>query len=101
MTLLERQIKAVEETRLQCQREHFNHKLHHWKWELCPLCAGGEFCDNCLIFEEEYDCVELARYDDNDDSTATPQAMACFLYSLEIYLKELKNECSAGVGVVV
>ena len=69
MTLLDRQIKAVEETLDQVIGECKGGVTHHWRENRCPLCRLQEkgSCEQCpLSYCCEYEeagiyCVTLSR----------------------------------------
>ena len=90
MTLRQRQLKAVRETKEKCIEEHLRGVGHMWVRDICPLCKLR--CKNCPLSQFEdvnYGCIALAKYENEAPFDATtPQDIACFLYSLELYLKE-------------
>jgi len=94
MTLYQRQLKAVRETREKCMEEDLKGVGHDWNMWKCPLCRkfyDGVGCQDCPIGRlDDYfiGCIILARYPDGYHRTATPLDMASFLYSLELYLEE-------------
>lgn len=87
MTVLE----AVVATKRKCIKEHLRGERHDWSISTCPMCRISKGCQECPLdvfrFDSALGCVELACYDDETRTTATPQDIACFLYSLELYLK--------------
>ena len=89
MTLLDRQIKALEETLDKVIEECERGQAHDWSNLNCPLCT--EFGINCTT-ECPLDCLRLAEEQVvKTYSSAIPSdtpVIADFLYALLLYLKE-------------
>ena len=103
MNLLDKQIKAVQEAKEQCVGEALDDKEHQWDYKDCKLC--DEFIDQGLCTDcplGARDCHDWAVLIWGDKHYPNPQDLACFLYSLELYLKEQEKGLTkrSGLGII-
>ena len=100
MTLLQRQIKAVEETLGIVVKECLAGKGHTWRGQNCPICLEVYgVCGKCLLFIEKKSCLEFAKEQNFGFANklicilsipADTPVIADFLFALLLYLKEQK-----------
>lgn len=95
MKLLHKQIKAVQEAKNNCINEALKLFTHFWDVDECSLCKvfrDGLSCTKCpfRIWEENLTCgcSMISSYIWEVFNYANAQDLACFLYSLELYLKD-------------
>ncbi|HEB13623.1 MAG TPA: hypothetical protein ENI13_01435 [candidate division CPR3 bacterium] len=98
MELIDRQIKAVEETLEQVIKEYREKKeYHNWDYDDCPICqatSGGiKGClKECSLWGS---CIDLAKHEGYDVKAyplIPPQDIAGLLKSLLVSLTEMKGD---------